>query len=175
MLTTLFPFYAWTKQPQTWSKKTITRPDPPSPRLHRPHALHPILPHVQTPVPSLPPRILLLLHRIPLPLLPRLRQLLVSVRMDTNVLGGNLVMSSGLVAIFRLAVQESRDGIDHLVVLLSGYQFRSWRREGGLTQYSSTCSVGARLTICRTSPFVNPKSCSVSARDATPSSVWRDV
>lgn len=100
-------------------KKRITRPDPPSPRLHRPHAQHPILPHVQTPVPSLLPHILLLLHRIPLPLLPRLRQLLVSVRMDTNVLGDNLVMSSGLVAIFRLAVQESRDGIDHLVVLLS--------------------------------------------------------
>lgn len=45
----------------------------------------------------------------------------------------------------------------------------------GLTQYSSTCSIGARLTICRTSPLVRPWSCSWSARVATPSSVWREV
>jgi hypothetical protein len=100
-------------------KKKITRLDLPSPRLHRPHAQHPILLHVQTPVPTLLLHILLLLHRIPLPLLPRLRQLLVSVRMGISVLGGNLVMLSGLVGIFRPAVRGFRGEIDHLVVLLS--------------------------------------------------------
>jgi hypothetical protein len=108
-------------------KKRITRPDPPSPRLHRPHAQHPILPHVQTPVPSLQPHIPLLQHRIPLLLLPRLRQLLVLVRMGTNVLGDNLVMSSGLVGIFHLAVPGFRDEIGRLVVLLSVCQYARQR------------------------------------------------
>ena len=102
----------------------ITRLDPPSPPLLRPHALHPILPHVQTPVPSLPPHIPLLLHHTPPLLPPRLRQLLVWVRMDIGVLGGNLIMLSGLVEIFRLTVRGFRDGTGHLVVLLSVCQFR---------------------------------------------------
>jgi hypothetical protein len=113
-------------------KKAITRPDPPSPRLHRPHALHPILPHVQTPVPSLPPHILLQPHHTPLRPPPRLRQLLVSVRMGTNVLGGNLVMSSGLVGIFRPAAGGFRGGIGHLVVLLSACQYDRKRGKEGL-------------------------------------------
>lgn len=122
MLTTLFMYNAWTERPSLSGR--FTRLDPPSLPLPRLHAPHPILPHARIPVPSLLPRILLLPHRTPPLPRPRPQHLPESVRRGTSVPGGNLVMLSGLVGIFHLAVRGFRGGIDRLVVLLSACQYK---------------------------------------------------